>query len=856
MPIRLRAVFVIALTNLVIILFSVLFGTTYVTNRLQKSIETDMTIVADIADQFISAELEALKFKAADVAHYFTASEQADWPKLLSELARRHPQFIGTAVMNNNGRIIFSSGKAPAGSEMFNSVYIKRAFQGREAISTSTVTGSGGLVFYIASPLKENNIIILTLPGNYFSDLVSTFTIWKSGHIFIDDAEATVIANIRLQWVQERFNFIQLAKTDKSYQGIAAVIEKALGGETGVGRFSVSDIPRICAYRPIKGSEEGWILGVIAPIPESPIKDVEKGLLLVGLVCFGLSVIAAIIGSNVIKKPYAEIAALKVKAEESSKSKSTFLTTMSHEMRTPLNAVIGLSELTLDGKISGEEKENIEKVYTAGMVLLGIINDILDISKIESGKFELNPVVYDLPSLINDTITLNTMRIEEKPIKFKLFIEETLPSELYGDDLRIKQIFNNILSNAFKYTKAGTVEWHIAWEKIGDDIWLISSVKDSGIGIRKEDVEKLFQNYSELDTKFHRKIEGAGLGLSLTKRMVEMMSGTINVDSEFGKGSTFTVRIKQGYVNDIPIGTTVVEKLKNFQFIDEKHQQHARLVRLPLPYARVLVVDDVEPNLVVVKGILKPYGMQVDCVTSGKEAIVQVRKGIKYNAIFMDHMMPEMDGIEATRIIRNEIYNDIAKTVPIIALTANAIRGNEEMFLHAGFQAFLTKPIDINVMDSVIRQWVRDKVQEGEKPQEADKAQGGGQIMPESNNEPQTGGKKKDIPGINMEQAMEQLGDDEEILELTLQSFADNTPTVIEKLKNFTPEKIADYIITVHGMKGICRNICAEDTAAMAASLEQAGKAGDIDFIKKNNDALLVTVEKLLADIKVWLGNH
>jgi signal transduction histidine kinase/CheY-like chemotaxis protein len=577
-------------------------------------------------------------------------------------------------------------------------------------------------------------------------------------------------------------------------------------------------------------------------------KEIDRGLLLVGLICFGLGAIAAIVGSNVIRKPYEEIEALKIKAEESSKSKSTFLATMSHEMRTPLNAVIGLSELTLDGKVSGEEKENIEKVYTAGMVLLGIINDILDISKIESGKFELNPVVYDLPSLINDTITLNTMRIEEKPITFKLFIEETLPSELRGDDLRIKQIFNNIISNAIKYTKAGTVEWHIAWGKSGEDIWLISSVKDTGIGIREEDLEKLFQNYSQVDLKSRNKIEGAGLGLSLTKRMVEMMGGTITVDSEYGKGSTFTIRIKQGYVNDIPIGPTVVEKLKNFQFIDEKHQQHARLVRLPLPYARVLVVDDVEPNLVVVKGILKPYGMQVDCVTSGKDAIMQIRKGIRYNAVFMDHMMPEMDGIEATRIIRNEIDNEIAKIVPIIALTANAIRGNEEMFLHAGFQAFLTKPIDINVMDSVLRQWVRNKAQEGDKVQE------GGQIVSENNTEQRTeSDNKKEIPGINIQQAMEQLGDDEEIFELTLQSFADNTPTVLDKLRNFEAEKIADYIITVHGMKGICRNICAEETAAMAASLEQAGKSGDIDFIKGNNAALIGAVEKLLANIKVWL---
>jgi signal transduction histidine kinase/CheY-like chemotaxis protein/HPt (histidine-containing phosphotransfer) domain-containing protein len=800
------------------------------------------------------------------VNHYLTASGRADWPEIAKEQERRHPQFIGITVManplrvarslpesGNSEAVVFSAGEAPAGPELLDNPYIEQAFQGKTTITSSIITGSG-LKFYMASPMphipgreapQEAYILVLTLSGDYFSNLVSTFTVWESGHIFIDDSEGTIIANIRSEWVQGRFNFIQMAKTDSTYEGMAVVVEKVLRGETGVGRFSVSGIPRICSYRPILGSEEGWILGIIAPLPESPIREVDRGLLIVGLVCFFLSVIAAIIGSVFIKKPYEEVAALKVVAEENSKSKSNFLATMSHEMRTPLNAIIGLSELTLDGNIEGEEKENIEKVNTAGRVLLGIINDILDISKIESGKFDLNPIEYSLPSLINDTVTLNTMLIGEKPITFKLFIDDTLPSVLYGDDLRIKQVFNNILSNAFKYTKAGVVEWHITWEKSGADVWLISSVKDSGIGIRREDLDKLFQNYSQVDLDSHRKVEGTGLGLALTKRMAEMMGGNIIVDSEYGKGSVFTVRIRQGQVTDIPIGPKVAEQLKDFQFSDEKHQQHSRLVRLQLPYAKVLVVDDVEPNLVVVKGILKPYGMQVDCVTSGREAIEEIKKGTKYNAIFMDHMMPEMDGIEAVRIIRNDIDSEYAKTVPIIALTANAVRGNEEMFLNSGFQAFLSKPIDINMMDSVIRQWVRDKTREENQA---------GQAVPEINSGVRTGSRTgKDIPGIDMKRALEQLGDDEEILELTLQSFVENSPSALGKLKNFKPEEIGDYIITVHGLKGVFRNICAGEAAALSARLEQAGKAHDVDFIKGNNDALITVIEKLVVEFKEWL---
>ncbi|MDR0868589.1 MAG: response regulator [Planctomycetota bacterium] len=390
-------------------------------------------------------------------------------------------------------------------------------------------------------------------------------------------------------------------------------------------------------------------------------------------------------------------------------AKTDFLANVSHEMRTPLNAIIGLSELTLDEESGADARENLERINSSGMMLLGLVNDILDISKIEAGKLKLVPVAYDTPSLINDTVMLNLVRLGSRPITFNLDIDATLPAVLIGDELRVKQIFNNLLSNAFKYTENGKVDWRLTCENDGENVWLVSTVRDTGIGIREKEQGDLFTKYMQADTKRNREIEGTGLGLPIVKNMVEMMDGSIAVESEYGKGSAFTIRLKQGWASDAPIGGDTVENLKSFRYVKNKRDRHANLARAHLPYAKVLVVDDVSMNLVVARGLMNAYGMQTDCVSDGPAAIDLIRAAkVKYNAIFMDHMMPGMDGIETARVIRQEIGTDYAKNIPIIVLTANAIAGNEEMFLRSGFQAFLAKPIDLMQLDMVINRYVRD----------------------------------------------------------------------------------------------------------------------------------------------------
>jgi signal transduction histidine kinase/DNA-binding response OmpR family regulator len=856
LSIRTRVILIISLITAGMAAASVIIGISLTRRNLVETIRTDMSVSAAIAERLISEKVGRLRAEMRLFAEKCRGLDEEQAAELFrQEVAARGP--FAVRIFDREGNV-WALGAKTRSSELFGNENAKRALAGEMPISTTQYNNSGNFLMRLWIPMEDGRILAASLPGMVMSDALSDFRIWDSGNIFMLDREGVMIANMRPPLVRERVNFIK--RTDlEGYNGIADVFSLMVQGKTGTDEYSYNGIKRICAFRPVAGTD-GWSIGVVCPLVESPLSHIMGSFIVSGAVFLGLGILVAFLVAGTIAHPFEKAKELALVAESASEAKSRFLANMSHEMRTPLNAIIGFSELELgkekDSAVKSGTLESLEKIYSSGVTLLGLINDILDISKIESGKFELVLVNYDMPSLINDTVVLNIVRIGSKPIEFKLDIDENLPSKLFGDELRIKQILNNLLSNAFKYTKEGQVILRIRCERDSSGgVWMTCTVSDTGMGIRKEDLDRLFSDYNQVDTKSNRHIEGTGLGLAITKRMVEMMDGSITVDSEYGKGTTFTARFLQGFVNDMVIGKALAENLSGFRYTMARQDRNKQLVRAHIPYAKVLVVDDVATNLDLAKGIMKPYNMTVDCVTSGPAAIECVRKGEpRYNAIFMDHMMPGMDGIEAVRIIRNEINSEYAKTVPIIALTANAIIGNEEIFMNNGFQAFLTKPIDIIKMNDAINRWVRDKNLEKELGLDAGSrvAEGGQAVEADSvsaSMETQIADliRKNRVEGLDAEKGLERFGGDGKSYMESLRSYVTHTPPLLESARKVTSP--ADYAITVHGIKGSSFGISADTIGRWAEKLEHAAKAENLVFVDAENSGFITAAEKFIADL-------
>jgi len=868
---RVKAAFIIVSIVFIITAASYFLNVSFTRQNLTKIMQRDLSLALDIADNLVSTKILLLQSDATVITErLLNAGSREDMAKIMESQTQEFPDVIALAVLDKDG-IIASYGRPMISAE--ENSYVQKALGGEKILSTTHCDSeTGDVVFFLFVPMKQDRVLVETLRGMIFSDFLSKHKLWQDGNIFMVDKDGTIIAHYHPELVRERYNYIEEAKKNPELETVGEYFQIIISSDEGTGTYNLGGLTRLSFHKLVSSPDLGWHIAVAVYLNESPEVTVQKGLLFSSLVFIILGIIVSVIFSGFVVRPFYKIeeqnrslVELNENAQAASEAKSIFLANMSHEMRTPLNAIIGLSELALgSGKYTGDTFSDLEKISNAGMTLLSIVNNILDISKIEAGKFEIIPVEYDVPNLLNDTIAQSIMQIGEKPVQFVLDISEDLPMRLFGDDLRVKQMLNNLLSNAFKYTNEGTVELKVSCVREGEAVWLIARVSDTGIGIRSKDVDHLFTDYVQIDTLSHRKIEGTGLGLPITKRIAELMEGTVTVESEYAKGSIFTVRIKQKFVTDAVIGAEVVNSLKNFRYSDQKRRENSRLIRNRLPYARVLVVDDVLTNLDVVMGMMKPYGMQIDCVTSGQQAIEAIQEEkVKYNAIFMDHMMPGMDGIEAVRIIREEIGTEYAKTVPIIALTANAVVGNEEMFLSKGFQAFISKPIEIDRLDAVIRKWVEDKELE-ETPAERH-IWVNGQLLPDIRcgeerrifSDRRSGADRrilyKSIPGIDTTRGLERFGGDEDSYLQVLRSYAVNTRPLLELSRKVSKDNLADYAVTVHGIKGSSWGICANTVGDKAEALEKAARERNYDFVTANNASFIESVEELIGALEDML---
>lgn len=522
-------------------------------------------------------------------------------------------------------------------------------------------------------------------------------------------------------------------------------------------------------------------------------------------------------------------------------AKSRFLANMSHEIRTPLNGILGMDAMILKECQESNLREYAQNIQSAGQLLLSIINDILDISKIEAGKLELIPVEYELFSIINDCYNITKVKADSKALPLEITMNSNLPSRLFGDEVRIRQIINNFLSNAVKYTEKGKISFSIDYQELeNQEIMLIITVKDTGIGIKKEDMDKLFLSFSRIQEERNRNIQGTGLGLNLTKNLVDMMGGEIYADSTYGKGSAFTVKIPQKIMNTEPIG--------DFQ---NRYQQFARdrvhnQVSFVAPDAKILVVDDAEMNLQVVKGYLKKTQIQIDTAENGMSCLNYVNKK-QYDIIFLDHMMPEMDGIETMRQMQlmESSYN---KNTPVIMLTANAIRGAKEEYMKKGFSDYLTKPFkEEDLLEILLKHLDKKRIRQDEERSFEDEHQ------KEQRKEESQGGEDSFV------QLLEATGEldvktglvyclDEEFYKEMIREYkkADKTAALQQayEMKDWN-----NYCILIHSLKSTSMTIGAVALSEEAKALEVAARDGDDQYIIAHHNEVIQHYMNLLGKL-------
>jgi signal transduction histidine kinase/HPt (histidine-containing phosphotransfer) domain-containing protein/ActR/RegA family two-component response regulator len=567
----------------------------------------------------------------------------------------------------------------------------------------------------------------------------------------------------------------------------------------------------------------GWHVGIVTPYRRF-YQDLFYAVAVLTVLGF---LLACFLGYMLLR-----LSAAKFRADQENKSKSSFLARMSHEIRTPMNAIIGMSELALRENLGEQGREYVANIRQAGDNLLSIINDILDFSKAESGKLELVDTDYFLQSLLNDIKSIVHTRLNEKPVSFAIRTEGVLPLILHGNEPRIRQVLLNILDNAVKYTRTGSITLTIKSDRTsapakGDTIFLSFEIADTGVGIKPEDMGKLFEEFFRIDANISRDIEGIGLGLTITRALCTLMGGNITADSRYGQGSVFTVSLPQTVVDPAPFEGIKDSETKSCKVYRETEKPG---IRFTAPDARILIVDDIVTNLIVAKGLLSPYKMRIDCCGSGLETLRLAEKN-PYDIVFLDHMMPGMDGIETAAAIRSSNEPRVRETI-LVALTANAVSGMKEMFLENGFNDYLAKPIEIAKLDIILERWIpKSKLR---KPA-AGKYPGGGaaRVSPEAA-EPASAGPLFSLEGLDAARGIAMTGGTEEGYRSVLAAYYRDVLERLPLLENPPDgEALPLFVIHVHALKSASATIGAAELSKKAAALEAAGKEGDLPAIRE-----------------------
>ncbi|MCR5790441.1 MAG: response regulator [Lachnospiraceae bacterium] len=540
-------------------------------------------------------------------------------------------------------------------------------------------------------------------------------------------------------------------------------------------------------------------------------------------------------GLCIILSDMTEIVEAKRRAENADKAKSSFLASMSHEIRTPINAVLGMNEMILRNAEDPSILEYSSNIRAAGRTLLSLINSILDFSKIEEGKMEIIPVEYETASFIGNLVVSVSERARQKGLELSVEVDPELPSGMVGDDVRLSQVIANLLTNAVKYTEKGSVSFCIrGGERSNGEITLEVSVKDTGIGIKQEELPKLFESFERLDEVRNRNIEGTGLGMSIVTRLLEMMGSRLKVESVYGQGSVFSFALRQKIADETPIGDYTLQT--------DAAQRPAGGETLRAPDSRILVVDDNEMNLKVAKNLFKLFDITPELVDSGFEAIRLLREGARYHMIFLDHMMPKMDGIEALKLIQEEAL--LPADSSVIALTANAINGAKELYLSAGFHDYLSKPIEVLELEQLLRKYLpKELCSDRVKDEKTDTHSDGVSAL--------------SAAGFDTEAGLRYAaGDRDFYLELAA-GFSEACDDKLPAIRaDFQREDWEDYQILVHALKSTARQIGAMELSDLALKQELAAKEKDEETIRAGVAELLRRYEEVCSRIRSVLASE